>query len=199
MHKNNNTLCLFNQYVMGMQNIVILRCIILPPPYPKSPFQKKFFEHGIFKYVLSSLPCEFGIKTRTVLLFHESGCGERADKCLKMSSIGEMRENTSGLKPLGRIEAAWRGKEKNVPTISQLRFVQTIAITTWARALTAALLCIFALTLLHMMTCVKGVDCSDETAAIYTVSQASDCSLSLLALAAVTHVTPACGRYLFFR
>lgn len=92
-----------------------------------------------------------------------------------------------------------KGERKNVQTISQLRFVQTIAITTLARVLTAALLCIFALTLLHMITCVKGADYSDETAAIYTISEASDRSLSLLTLAAVMHVTPACSRYLFFR
>lgn len=85
-------------------------------------------------------------------------------------------------------------ERKNVQTISQLRFVQTITITTSARVLTAALLCIFALTLLHMMTCVKGVDCGDETVAIYTVSQASDCSLS-----AHTRCRHARHRYLFLR
>lgn len=75
-------------------------------------------------------------------------------------------------------------ERKNVQTISQLRFVQTIAIATSASVLTAALLCISALTLLHMMTCVKGVDCSDETAAIYTVSQAS--------LSLCSHSLPSC-------
>lgn len=91
-------------------------------------------------------------------------------------------------------------ERKNVQTISQLRFVHTITIVTSARVLTAALLCIFALTLLHMMTCVKGVDCGDETAAIYCIRYHRLLTvLSLLTLAAVMHVTPACSRYLFFR